>query len=84
MSGNQRPMASKSAGKVQERRTKARGRQAVCAGRLRCRGRPPDDTVCEEFRVIDWQNYQLRSERKLGRKAEALPHEKPVAKVMLC
>ena len=32
------------------------------------------DAVCEEFAVIHGLKCQLRSERKLGRKAEALPH----------
>jgi hypothetical protein len=40
----------------------------------------PADAVYKEFAVIHRQKRQLRSERKLGRKAEALPHGKPGAK----
>jgi hypothetical protein len=36
----------------------------------------------EEFAVIHRQKCQLRSERKLGRKAEALPPRKPAEKSM--
>jgi hypothetical protein len=34
----------------------------------------PAGAFCDEFAVIQRQKCQLRSERKLGRKAEALPH----------
>jgi hypothetical protein len=37
----------------------------------------PADAFCDEFLVIHRHKCQLRSERKLGRKAEALPHEAP-------
>ena len=40
----------------------------------------PAGAFCDEFALIQRQKCQLRSERKLGRKAEALPHEKPGTK----
>jgi hypothetical protein len=36
----------------------------------------PAGEFCDEFAVIQRQKCQLRSERKLGRKAEALPHRR--------
>jgi hypothetical protein len=41
----------------------------------------PAGAVCDEFAVIQRQKSQLRSERKLGRKAEAFAPQKTRCKV---